>query len=49
MHLRNRHDSLIVAAVILSVLTVLAYYFIDKLSNDMTPGINGAETILRNQ
>lgn len=40
MKLKNRHDSLILAAVILSALAVLAYYFIDKLA--------GQEDFLKN-
>ncbi len=43
MRPQDRHESLIVAAVILAVLAVLAYYFIDKLSSGNISEVNNFE------
>ena len=43
MRPQNRHESLVVVAVILAVLAVLSYYFIDKLSGAKTVTVSSFE------
>ncbi len=43
MRPQNRHESLVVTAVILAILAVLSYYFIDKLSGEEAVTVSNFE------